>query len=256
MRGTERRYVFALPTVPRELRIGLAVLLGAYFLELALRNGGFDVYRLSWSPLLSGFEPWQLASRYLVQGGDEGSLFRVLASLAAVVFLWPHAVAPHAARTRIAALAAAAVGGTTLAFALDVAGLAKMPNQGWDSLAMGLPVLAALGLPGGRLEIPSIAVVTSNQLIGAIVVLSTLLLAFEPTFSSAEQLGVQLALVAWWHGLGPGAARRRLLKRGDEVLRPFTVIQGGRAPRPDEWTHRERPASRRDSMVRRTNRPG
>lgn len=243
MPGGTPQVQYALPTLEpwhRSLLIGLFV---AYVVELVLYNVGVPLYTLlPWYSLEGGFEPWQPVTRFLVQGASRGAIFDVLIGLLVLYFFLPAVEMLVERRTLGIAVAAGAIGGTVVPFAVDVAGALELSGAlGWTGLVMVLPVVFGLARPEQDILLFIFPVKAKWFLWGALV-LALLNLLVEQSLDTFEGLGVWLGTFLWWHGLGPGARRRKLKTQADGIVRElsrFEVIEGGR----------DRPQGRQDDTV-------
>ncbi len=228
-----------LPPAPRWIRLLCGGLFALYVTELVLRLARLPVDLLAWWPFGFGFGPWQIATRYLLQGGDPGSVFRTLFGLAIVWLV----VAQLDRKLALQAMAAAAVGGTALGLLLDAAGiLAPIPNVGWTGLTGSAIVLFGLQRPDARILAWFVLPITGQMLVWGSLVVAGLVFLTQQSLGTTDAIGSWLGVYAWYHWIGPGSHRRRLRAKGralEKELSRFTVIEGGKdAPnREDPWVH-------------------
>ncbi len=241
MDGSELR----LPTLAPWMRNLLVALFAAYVAELALANAGVDVYALAWRPFGAGFAPWQPLTRFAVQGRRAVT---VVVALLALFFMLPALWERIDRRILGRALLAAAVGATVLPLVADLALTDRGVVMGWTAVALvWLPTLFGLALPDETLYLMFAIPVSGRMLLWLTAVFTGLLALFgaPADLGSVEPFGAWLGIAGWWHLLGPGARRRRLVRQAASIereLRRFQVIEGGRAQgdqdrEPDEWIH-------------------
>lgn len=228
-----------LPPAPRWIRNLCGGLLALYVAELVARTAGLPVDLLAWFPLRGGFAPWQPLTRFLVQGGDPGTVLRVVIGLAAIWFGLPQLDRGLVARAAVAA----AVGGTVVAFALDALGiLGPFADLGWTTPLFGTFVLYGLLRPDAQILAYFVLPVTGRALVWGALGIAALMFLAQRSLGTADALGAWLGVWLWFRTLGPGGHKRRLRARGraiEKELSRFQVIEGGnRAPsRDDPWVN-------------------
>jgi hypothetical protein len=212
----------------------LTTLFGLYVAELFLGATGFNTTWLYWMPMGAGFGPWQVITRFAVQGGD---VLSVLISLLMIFFLLPPLENALSQRQLTGAFGAAAAGATALPLLLDLAGLGTGPVFGWAPLVtIGAVCLFGLAYPHAEILLFFVAPVRAPIFVWGSLLLSVLFLlsAFggsTGTLQSSQYLGTWLGTWLWWTQLGPGAKTRTLRRKADNIrsqLRHFEVLQGGK----------------------------
>ena len=225
-----------LPPTSPWVRTTCLALLGAYVAELVLRLAQLPVDQLAWWPMAFGFQPWQPLTRLAVQGGDPGVVLRVVFGL---LVLWFGAAALD--RRRLAqAVGAAWLGGSGLGLGLDALGaLSGGPTFGWTPLLGAVLLLFGLQHPDRQVLLYFALPIPGRALVWGTGGIALLMFLAQRSLGTADALGGWLGVWAWWSTLGPGGARRRLLRRGAQVERQIgrlRVIPGGRSER-DPWVH-------------------
>jgi hypothetical protein len=237
---------FNMPTPERwhvRLLIGLFVL---YVVELVAHIWLPALYQwLAWLEFGAGFQPWQLVTRFLVQGpGVIGVLF----GLFVLYFFLPTIEGVIGRRQLGYAVLSGAVVGTLLPMAMDLAGIAHGAAMGWGPLVATLPVLFGLARPDATILLLVFPVRAVYVLWGSLVV-AILFILVERSLGTFQTLGVWLGVFGWWHVLGPGGRRRRLAKKADAIERELKksssanlrVIDGGKSKpqgrQGDDWVH-------------------
>jgi hypothetical protein len=237
--------VFLLPVLERWHKWLLGGLFGLFVVELALKNLGVSlVPTLAWWSFGAGFEPWQLVTRFLVQGDDRQAVASVAFSLLLLYFFLPMMESLTDRRTLARAVGAGALGGTLLPLLVDATGWsAPSVALGWRPLAYALPPLLGLLRPNQQILLFFFPVQASWILWGTLV-LALLNVLAERSLDSFQELGVWLGVYGWFHLLGPGRRVRDLEARGRKLereLRRFEVHEGGkkgpRGNRPDDLVH-------------------
>ena len=230
---------YAIPTLEpwqRNLLIGLFL---AYVLELILHNQGVPVYRwLAWQTLQANgdaaslFGPWQLLTRFLVQGASQDAVVRVLIGLAVLFFALPMLDRLSDRTTMGRAFLAGAVGATAIPLLLDITGVVPAREavaMGWTRLVLVPFVVLGITQPNADVLLIVLPIKARWFLWGSLVV-ALLYIVTDPVVSSFEMLGVWAGTVGWWQGLGPGRRRRELVRQAATIekdIRRFTVIEGG-----------------------------
>jgi hypothetical protein len=243
---------FVLPSLEPWHRWLLGGLFGAYVLELVLHNLGVPVYDwLPWLTFGEGFAPWQVVTRFLVQGATQRAVIGVMLSLMVMYFFLPTIESLVSRKQMGAAVLCGALGGTLLPLAVDATGLlGPSATLGWRSLVFVLPALLGLARPEATILLLVFPAKAKWVLWGELVLLLLFLLV-ERSLETFSGLGVWLGVVGWWHLLGPGARRRQLAGKAagiENELRNLRVIDGGKGkkgpgPGPqgrqgrDDWVH-------------------
>ena len=223
---------FVLPSLERWHKWLLGGLFGAYVAELILFNAGVPLYSwLPWRSFGEGFAPWQLLTRFFVQGASQDSVFNVLMSIVVMYFFLPTMESLVSRRDLGLAVAASAVAGTLLPLAVDATGLlGPSAAMGWTRLVFVMPALLGLARPDATILL-LVFPVRAQWLLWGTLVLTLLLLLVAPTLDNFQALGVWLGVFGWWHGLGPGARRRTLAGKAVRIendLRKLRVLEGGK----------------------------
>lgn len=212
-----------MPT-PERWHIGLLVgLFVLYVAELVLQNF-FPIYEvLPWYGFGAGFEPWQLVTRFLVQGP---SPFGVLLSLFVLYFFLPTIEGVVGRRQLGWAVLSGAVVGTLLPILMDLAGATNgLPAMGWGPLVVALPVLFGLARPDATILLLVFPVQARWVLWGSLVV-ALMMLLVDRSLYTYQGVGVWLGVFGWWQLLGPGARRRRLARKAEGIERELRNLHG------------------------------
>ncbi len=223
---------FGLPPLTPSVRSLLIGLFALYVLELAARNVlGLPVDALAWFGRLDpNSAPWQPLTRFLVQGND---VLNVVFGGLAWYFFLPPVEADRSTRQIAESIAAAAIGGTVLAGAIDlVFGLGGVAH-GWLPLTLAPLVLFSLARPDAQIRLMFVLPVPAQVFAWGSGALALLGLLASPGMGSADWFGAWLGVVGWWYLRGPGSRRLRLLRQKRKVerdLRRFEVIEGGKKP--------------------------
>jgi hypothetical protein len=226
-----------LPPMPRwvrDLLIGLFVL---YVLEALLKNVWPAMYAtLAWLALGGGFQPWQLATRYLVQGPG---VLSVALGLLALFFTLPTLDGILSRRDLRDGALAVALGGTAFGFALNAIGLVSGAAFGWGAFASAAFCLLGLAMPDVEVRLFFLLPVKGQMIVYGTGVITALLVLFNRDIASADHFGAWLGVLGWWYSLGPGGRRRKLkgAKRPEKEATRFRVVQGGRGNRDDDLIH-------------------
>lgn len=240
--STARTESFGLPPIPMWLRNLLIGLCALYLFEVVLVNllgwptgNGQLVYQwVAWFDLTEG--PWQILTRYLVQGLGRNAVFRLVFDLLLLYFLAPTVVAAFDLRQRGQLLAAVVIGGTVMAGLLGALGLAQPPALGWHGLSVAMITLFGLTNPEGVIRWNFLFPIPGRVIAWGTGVINLLVLLGDRSMIAADDFGVWAGVMVWFHLLGPGARRRRLLQQSQKIerdLRNFQVLPGGR----DETFH-------------------
>ncbi|MEQ1569130.1 MAG: hypothetical protein ABMA64_26075 [Myxococcota bacterium] len=236
---------FAMPSLERWHKNLLIALLVAYVVELLLALTGAPIYELvPWFNFGGAFQPWQPLSHFLVQGNSGGSVSSVVLSLVMLYFFLPMVERAVTTRQLGAAVASGAAVGIVVGLLADAAGLtAARPALGWAPLVYALPAVYGIARPNDTLLLLFFPVQARWVLWGSLGVALLLILA-EHTLPTWEGLGVWLGVFGWWHGIGPGARKRQLLKKAGKVERELKirVLEGGKGsrgqgPQRDDWVN-------------------
>jgi hypothetical protein len=234
-----------LPDLAPWMKTLLGVLLGAYVLELILRNAGMPVDALVWRPFGMGFQPWQPLTRFLVQGDG---VLGVVIGLAVLAFALPALEQALDRAVWLRGLAAGAIGSSVLPLAVDAVGFGGGATvSGWGGSVLSIFLLFGLALPTAIVKLFFILDVKAGQLVWLALALVGFIFVLSPSLRSAEGLGAWLGVMGWWYGIGPGARRRTLKAKAaglEREIRRFQVIEGGRADEP-----RRRAPNRPDDLV-------
>lgn len=226
---------FGLPPIPGWLRNLLIALFAMYVVEL-LVNTVVPLYAaLAWFDL--SVAPWQILTRYLVQGP---SVLRVVFDLLILYSIVPKVFVRLGWAETNRAVVAVAIGGTLLAGILGAIGFAAPPGLGWHGLSIGALTVFGLLNPDATVLFSFIFPVSGRVIALGTGVLCGLILLASPTMVSAEDLGSWLGIMAWYHSVGPGGRRRQLIAKSKNIerdLRKFSVLQGGKNSGTDETYH-------------------
>jgi hypothetical protein len=228
------------PQWAKQLLIGLFVV---YVAELVLNAAGLPILALAWYPTGQGFAPWQLLTRFLVQGPG---VVGVLVALFVAWFIIP-VLEQVLRRDQLAeATAAMAAGATILPLVADATGLFQgSVILGWTSFITGWVVLFGLAQPDGEVRLYFVLPVTGRMIVWGSLGLYALFLLAAPVTASLEPIGVWAGAYAWWSYRGPGARQRYLRQQAGKVereLRRFEVLDGGKSDSQsgdnrDGWVH-------------------
>lgn len=241
-----------MPT-PERWHLGLLIgLFSLYVAELVAQNF-LPIYQwFAWFGFRAGFEPWQIVTRFLVQGPG---ILGVLLGLFVLYFFLPTIEGVIGRRQLGWAVLAGAVMGTVLPLAEDLLGMTNgMPAMGWGPLVTTLPVLFGLARPDATILLLVFPVQARWVLWGSLVV-ALLFVLTDRSLGNFQAVGVWLGVFGWWHLLGPGARRRRLAKKAEGIERELKnlgaggktsnanlrVIDGGKSKpqgrQGDDWVH-------------------
>jgi len=235
----------SMPPLAPWMRNLLAGLFGLYVVELILLNLGVPLERFFLYAIGGGFQPWQLFTRFLVQGRT--NVVNVLISLVVLYLILPSLPRLMERSKWIQALSATALVATVLPLLVDMLGVfPPMPRTGWTFLVLPMFVVFGLAQPKSIINLMFVLPVPASYIVwGTLVYVLMMLLAF-PGSNTVEGVASWIGIVAWWNFRGPGARRRQLLKEADKIeneLRKFTVLEGGRAQgdqgrdNRDDWIH-------------------
>lgn len=214
----------------KQTLIGLFALYVAELLGWALK---LPLDALVWHPLGTGFNPVQMASRFLIQGPN--NVFVVLVSLLMLYFFLP-AMSQTVTRTQLGqALASGALFGTLLPLALDLTGFGSGMVMGWGSITICMVVLFGLARPNDSINLYFLFPIRGIHFVWGSLGFALLMFlsasATGGTMAAAQTLGMWVGAWAWWNYRGPGR-RRTDLKRSartiEKELKRFQVIEGGR----------------------------
>jgi hypothetical protein len=218
----------------RQLLIGL---FGLYAVELLAGNVGFSFATFVWRPFGYGFAPYQLLTRFLVQGGE---VFGVLISLLVLYFFLPAIDRIYTRQQLIQCFVCAVVAGSALGLIGDGLGLlVPSPAMGWSVLIMPLVVLFGLGMPNGVVQLFFVLPIRAIWFVWAAIAIASLSFLAHPALTTADAVGSWLGVMGWYHYLGPGRRRRELTRHAASIerdLRRFQVFEGGKQD-PDDWVH-------------------
>lgn len=229
-----------LPPLTPLTRNVLVVLFAAYVAELFLANiAGLSLDdMLAWHPIRDPrFASWQPVTRYLVQGPG---VFNVVLSGVVLYFFFPILEGLFARRAMLEALVAGAIGGSVLGFLVDALGLATDATFGWSPLVTALVALFGLARPRDVIRLFFVLPVPASIFAWGTGFLALLYLLAAPGLSSADHLGTWAGAIGWWFLRGPGARNRQLRRKSrviEKELHRFTVIDGGRDNRDDDFVH-------------------
>lgn len=216
----------------RPSRRGLRLLLGLFALyvaELVIQIGLPEIYGwLAWQDFGAGFQPWQLLTRFFVQG--PAAVLSVLFALLALYFFLPMMEGILPRRQLGYAVLAGAVVGTLLPLIMGLAGIAHGVAMGWTPLVVTLVVVLGIARPDATIFLYLFPVQARWFLWGSLVVALLYLLADRGSLGSFQGVGVWLGVYGWWHLLGPGARRRRLAKKAETIERELKNMGGGGKP--------------------------
>ncbi len=227
---------FGLPPVPPWLRNILVALVALYLVEVAAANlfgTAFYVVLAWYDPIAM---PWQVVTRYFVQGLGSQPVMRLLFDLLLIYFLAPQVVSSFDLRQRMQVLAAAVVGGTVVAGLLGAVGFASAPAMGWHGLSVALITLFGLSNPEGVIRWNFVFPIPGKVIAWGTGAVNALILLGDHSMMAADDFGVWVGVMVWWFLVGPGARRRQLVGKGKKLerdLRNLQVLPGGR----DETFH-------------------
>jgi hypothetical protein len=227
---------FGMPPLPAWLRNLLIGLVALYLVEVALANVvGASLYSaLAWFDPIAA--PWQIVTRYLVQGLGSQPVMRLLFDLLLIYFLAPQVASAFDNRQRQQILVACIAGGTLVAGLLGAVGFAVAPAMGWHGLSIALITLFGLSNPEGVIRWNFVFPIPGKVIAWGTGVVNALILLGEHSMMAADDFGVWAGVMAWWFFVGPGARRRQLIgktKKLERDLRNLQVLPGGR----DETFH-------------------
>jgi hypothetical protein len=225
------------PTLQPWMRQLLIGLFGLYAIELLAGNIGFSFAALAWRPFGYGFAPYQLLTRFLIQGGE---VFGVLLSLLVLYFFLPAIERIYTRQQLTQCFVCAITAGSAMALLGDTLGLLQpAPAMGWSVLIMPLVVLFGLGMPNGVVQLFFVLPVRAIWFVWGALAIAILSLLAQPTLATADALGFWLGVMGWFNYLGPGRRRRELTRNAASIereLRRFQVLEGGKQD-PDDWVH-------------------
>ena len=231
MRADSAHVDTGIPRMPPWVRNLLIALFALYVVELlannALTAAGVGLYTLlAWNP--AQLLAWQPLTRFLVQGADVTS---VMFSLLMLWFTLPTLENHFSMRQISQAAAASAVGSTILTGTLGLLGVVGGLSLGWGPVALTSIVLIGLALPNITIRVFWVLPIPGRWLVWGTGVVYTLLLLAQWSPRASDYLGAWLGILAWWYGVGPGARRRALVKKGRQIekeLSRFQVLEGGK----------------------------
>jgi len=218
----------------RQLLIGL---FGLYAVELLAGNIGFSFASFAWRPFGYGFAPYQLLTRFLVQGGE---VFGVLISLLVLYFFLPTIDRLYSRQQLLQCFMCAIAAGSTFALVGDGLGMLQAaPALGWSVLIMPLVVLFGLGMPNGTVQLFFVLPIQAIWFVWGAIAIAVLSFLAHPALATADAVGSWVGVMGWYHYLGPGRRRRELTRNARSIereLQRFQVIEGGKDD-PDDWIH-------------------
>lgn len=227
-----------MPPIPRWLRDALIALFGLYVLEVVLVSAVLPAERfyaqVAWFDAVAA--PWQVVTRYFVQGLGSSATMRVVFDLLLLYFLVPALGEQVSRREASQVLAAAVVGGTVAAGSLAAVGFVGAPALGWHALATGALALFGWLNPGAIIRFNLLIPVSGRVIAWGTGVISALIVLGDRTMGAADDLGAWIGVLAWYHLWGPGGRRRQLAQQGRRIERKaqrFQVLPGGK----DEMFH-------------------
>ena len=218
---------FNLPPPPKLTRNLLIGLFALYTVELLLRNGAsVDLGPLVWHDFSHGFQPWQLITRFFVQGQ---SVYSVILTGVGIYFFLPTIERSFTRRQLIQAMSIAVGGGTAFGLALAAIGLVHGTAFGITPLVAALVVLFGLAHPNATINLMLIFPVPAKVLVWGAGVLSFLLLLASFDLRAAVAFGTWLGAIGWWYWLGPSGRKRRLKTKASKIRTELRLIQGGQS---------------------------
>jgi len=222
-----------IPSLPPALTTLLGALFVLYAAELAVQSvGRVNLNSLLWKPFGLGFHPYQLVSRYFIQGP---AVLNVFIELIVLAFFAPTLMRALPTRKLAQAMLATAAGGTLLGLLVDVTGLTGGYANGWSVFVAAGIALFGLLQPEATILLFFVLPVPAKLLTWGTLAMALLNFLATPSLAAADYLGSILGLIAWWYGVGPGARRRPATRpRGSKG--GFHVLQGGRN-RGDDMIH-------------------
>ncbi|MEZ4322457.1 MAG: hypothetical protein R3F61_33630 [Myxococcota bacterium] len=233
-----------LPELAPWMRNLILGLFGLYVVELVLWNLGAPLGLMPLSSLGYGFQPWQILTRFFVQG--RGAAAGVLISLVVLYLVLPTLPRLLTRRQWVDALSTTAIVATLIPILSDFLGLFPPGTRtGWTFLMVPLFVVFGLAQPRGIINLMFVLPVPAVYIVwGTLVYVLIMLLAF-PNAATLEGVAAWIGIVGWWNFRGPGKRRRQLRNEASKIereLQKFTVLEGGRAQGQqnrddDEWIH-------------------
>lgn len=224
------------PPLTRWIRDLLVALVVMWVVELcAVSFFHVPAFTLAWFGFEQGFRPWQLATRYLVQGSDVSSfIFGALA----LFFALPALDRTFSKRQWGAWLAATVIGGTVIGLVLNRLGIVSGTAFGWSVFAGSAFTALGLAHPEQEIRLFFVLPVRGTHFAWGTGAVSLIFVLANRSLGSADMLGAWAGVMGWWHLFGPGARRRTLVAKGKQVERRaqrFRVVEGGRQDDPQHW---------------------
>lgn len=222
-----------IPSLPPALTQLLGALFALYAVELAAQSvGHINLNPLLWKPFGLGFHPYQLVSRYVIQGP---AVLNVFIELIVLAFFAPTLQRALPTRKLAQAALATAAGGTALGLLVDIAGLTGGYANGWSVFVAAGIALFGLIQPEATILLFFVLPVPAKLLTWGSLAMALLSFLATPSLGAADHLGAILGVIAWWYSVGPGA-RRRPASRPRGGKGGFHVLPGGRN-RGDDTIH-------------------
>ena len=238
-----------MPQLDPWMRNLLLALFGLYVVELVLWNLGAPLGLLPLYSIGSGFQPWQLLSRFLVQG--RGAAGQVLISLVVLYLVLPSLPRLLSRSQWVDALSFTAIIATVLPLLSDMLGLfPPSVRTGWTFLVVPLFVVFGLAQPKGIINLMFVLPIQAIYIVWGTLVYVLIMLLAAPSASTLEGVAAWVGIMAWWRFRGPEKRRAELRREAAKIekeLSRFQVLEGGKSDRPmggqgrqgndDEWIH-------------------
>ena len=230
---------FQLPPVTpflRNLLVGLFVL---YAVELIARNMlRVPIDILAWHGFGAGFQIFQPATRYLVQGN---AVLGVVIGALVLYFFLPTIQRMYSPPQWGEALLAGALGGTAFGLLVNLLGIVGGSSMGWSPLIIVFIVLFGLKIPDATILLFFVLPIPAKVLAWGSGVIALLVFLASLDLSTADYLGTWAGAVGWWYTRGPGGRRRKLVHKARKIERDlarFEVYEGGlQDPKDDGIIH-------------------
>ncbi len=221
-----------LPPMENWLRNLLVALLAFWVTELVATNFlRLPTFGLAWFSFERGFQPWQIFTRYLIQGSDVSAF---LFSALALYFTLP-TLEQMLTRRQLGELAGSVVvGGSIAGLVLDAVGLVDGTAFGWSVFAASAFTALGRALPEAEIRLFFVLPVSGRFIAYGTGAVSLLMLLASRSIGSADFLGAWGGVMLWWSWRGPGARRRQLAAKGKKIekqLHRLRVVEGGKTDR-------------------------
>lgn len=221
---------FGVPPLSPWVKNVLIALFVLYVVELVLQNFmGLPLWAtLTWQELGGGFRPWQLLTRYTVQGPNVGG---TVFAFIALYFALPVVEQLLDRRQMIEAVVATVIGGSAMGLLLDAVGVVGGVGYGWSVFALSAFMLFGLARPTSEIRLFFVLPVKGIFFYWAALVFALLMVLGTRSIGAADEVGAWVGVTVWWNWFGPGSRRRKLIrdsKRIERELKRFQVLPGGR----------------------------